>query len=65
MTSGQSPVASTLLKTVNIMALYRNHLSSILGVFKHSMITAIKDLKPGANDFEKKLSILPGRARKH
>jgi hypothetical protein len=42
------------------MALYQNHLCSILGVFKNSMITAIKDLKPGANAFEKKLSILPG-----
>jgi hypothetical protein len=42
------------------MALYRNHLCSILGVFKHSMITAIKDLKHGTNDFEKKLRILTG-----
>ena len=59
MTHGQSPVASILLKTVNTMALYRNPLSSILGVFRHSMITARKDLKPGANDFEKQLNILP------
>jgi len=52
MTTDQLPVASTLLKIVNIMALYLNHHCSTLGVFKRLMITAIKDLKLGKNDFE-------------
>ena len=52
MTTDQLHVASTLLKIVNITALYLNHHCSTLGVFNHSMITAIKDLKLGKNDFE-------------
>ena len=36
--------------------LYRNHHCSILEVFNRSMITAIKDLKLGENDFEGKLT---------
>jgi hypothetical protein len=39
---------------VNITALYLNHHCSTLGVFNHLMNIAIKDLKHGENDFDKK-----------
>jgi len=52
MITGQLPVANILLKTVRITVRFQNQQGSILEVFRNSMITAAKDLKPGINDFE-------------
>jgi hypothetical protein len=54
MTIGQLHAVSTQPKIVNITALYQTHHCSILEVFNHLMNIAIKDLKLGENDFEKR-----------